>query len=225
MRNNVLLVSLLSLLGLIGLAWLSTITTETTYFATILPAQLLISIGMGFIFMSTTNLALVGVASDDAGVASAVVNTVQQVGGSIGTALLNTIAASALASYLLTHGHSSLALASGAVHSYVVAFWVSAGILIASAVVCGLVLPSGTLTHGVPGTQPAVDAVPVGDPEGDNKEMRRFARVRRTIGRFSRSRSSAGEGRNPTYVSVFATISTYEAIWQREAMASLEYVS
>jgi len=73
------------------------------------------------------------------------VNTNQQVGGSIGTALLNTIAASALASYLVTHGHSPLALASAAVHSYVVAFWISAGILVAAAVVCALVLPSGTL--------------------------------------------------------------------------------
>lgn len=89
-----------TVLGLVGLAWLSQITPETTYFGTILPAQLLISVGMGFIFMSTTNLALVGVSNDDAGVASAVVNTVQQVGGSVGTALLNTIAATATATYL-----------------------------------------------------------------------------------------------------------------------------
>ena len=60
--------------------------------------------------------------------------------------LLNTLAASALASYVLAHGHSPLILAQAAVHSYVVAFWVSAAILVGSAVVCGLVLPSGTLT-------------------------------------------------------------------------------
>ncbi len=56
---------------------------------------------MGFIFMSTTNVALVGVSHDDAGVASAVVQTAQQVGGSIGTALLNTIAATATVSFLV----------------------------------------------------------------------------------------------------------------------------
>jgi len=78
-------------------------------------------------------------------VASAMVNTNQQVGGSVGTALLNTIAASALTSYLLVHGHTPMALAGAAVHSYVVAFWVSAGILAGSAVLCALVLPSGTL--------------------------------------------------------------------------------
>jgi len=52
------------------------------------------------------------------------VNTCQQVGGSIGTALLNTIAASALSSYLVTHGTSPAAQAGAAVHSYVVTFWV-----------------------------------------------------------------------------------------------------
>jgi hypothetical protein len=91
------------------------------------------------------NAATYGTAAADAGVASAMVNTCQQVGGSIGTALLNTIAASALSSYLLVHGHSPAATAAAAVHSYVVAFWVSAAIFALSAVVCGLVLPSGLL--------------------------------------------------------------------------------
>ena len=73
------------------------------------------------------------------------VNTCQQVGGSIGTALLNTIAASALSSYLVTHGPSPAAQAGAAVHSYVVAFWVSAAIFAGAAVVCALVLRSGIL--------------------------------------------------------------------------------
>jgi hypothetical protein len=91
----------------------------------------------------------------DAGVASALVNTNQQVGGSIGTALLNTLAASALTSYLVTHGRSALALAQAAVHSYVVGFWVSAAILAGSAVVCGLVLPSGTSPPPAPTRHPS----------------------------------------------------------------------
>ncbi|MET0967236.1 MAG: MFS transporter, partial [Nakamurella sp.] len=88
------------LLGVIGLFWLSRINVETTYTGTILWAMLIIAVGMGFIFMSTTNVALVGVDHDDAGVASAVVSTTQQVGGSIGTALLNTIAATATVSFI-----------------------------------------------------------------------------------------------------------------------------
>jgi ABC-type sulfate transport system permease component len=84
------------------------------------------------------------------------VNTCQQVGGSIGTALLNTIAASALSSYLVTHGTSPAAQAGAAVHSYVVAFWVSAAIFAGAAVVCALVLRPGLLRQ-----QQSADAVPV----------------------------------------------------------------
>jgi hypothetical protein len=107
------------------------------------------------------NTATYGADRADAGVASAMVNTNQQVGGSIGTALLNTLAATALTSYVLTHGRGPLVLAQAAVHSYVVAFWVSAGILVGAAVVAGLVLPSGTLTPAV--GPPA----PPHDQEGD----------------------------------------------------------
>jgi hypothetical protein len=71
------------------------------------------------------------------------VNTTQQVGGSIGTALLNTIAASALSSYLVAHGHTPEALAQASVHSYTVAFTVVLGIFVAGAIVSALVLPSG----------------------------------------------------------------------------------
>lgn len=54
-------------------------------------------------------------------------------------------------------------------------------------------------------------------PSGDSNEISRLARVSKTIGRFSSRRSSAGDGRNPTYVSVFETISTYDAVWQSDA--------
>jgi len=121
-----------------------------------LPALLLVGAGLGVVFGCALNTATYDTGAADAGVASALVNTNQQVGGSIGTALLNTLAASALASYVLTHGHSPLALAQAAVHSYVVAFWVSAAILVGSAVACALVLPSGTLTPTVGQAAPPV---------------------------------------------------------------------
>jgi EmrB/QacA subfamily drug resistance transporter len=129
-----------------GLVLLATqLGLQTSYAGQILPALLLTGAGLGIVFGCAMNTATYGANRADAGVASAMVNTNQQVGGSIGTALLNTIAASALTSYLLAHGHTPLAVAGAAVHSYVVAFWVSAGILACAAVVCGLVLPSGTL--------------------------------------------------------------------------------
>ena len=133
-----------------GLVLLATqLGLRTSYPGQILPALLLTGAGLGIVFGCAMNTATFGASRADAGVASAMVNTNQQVGGSIGTALLNTIAASALASYLLAHGRAPLAVAEAAVHSYVVAFWISAGILAASAVVCALVLPSGTLASAV----------------------------------------------------------------------------
>jgi EmrB/QacA subfamily drug resistance transporter len=118
---------------------------RTSYLDWILPALLLVGAGLGLVFGCALNTATYDTGAADAGVASALVNTNQQVGGSIGTALLNTLAASALTSYVLAHGHSPLVLAQAAVHSYVVAFWISAAILVGSAVVCALVLPSGIL--------------------------------------------------------------------------------
>ena len=129
-----------------GLAILaSQLGLRTSYPAWILPSLLLVGTGLGLVFGCGLNTATYGADAADAGVASALVNASEQVGGSIATALLNTLAVSALASYVLTHGHSPLALAQAAVHSYVVGFWVSAAILAGSAVVCALVLPSGIL--------------------------------------------------------------------------------
>jgi len=141
------------LLGAGGLALLaSQLGLRTSYPGWILPSLLLVGAGLGVVFGCALNTATYGSGAADAGVAAALVNTNQQVGGSIGTALLNTLAASALTSYVLAHGRGPLVLAQAAVHSYVVAFWISAAILVGSAVVCGLVLPSGRLA---PATGPA----------------------------------------------------------------------
>src|ERR1700749_2751472 len=101
--------------GLVILA--SQLSLFTSYAASILPALVVIGLGLGLVFGCGLNTATYGAAPSDAGVASAMVNTCQQVGGSIGTALLNTIAASALTSYLVTHGASPAAQAGAAVHS------------------------------------------------------------------------------------------------------------
>ena len=121
------------LLGAGGLALLATqLGLRTSYPGQILPALLLVGAGLGVVFGCALNTATYGTGAADAGVAAALVNTNQQVGGSIGTALLNTLAASALTSYLLVHGRGPLVLAQAAVHSYVVGFWVSAAILAGS---------------------------------------------------------------------------------------------
>ena len=82
---------------------------DTAYVTHVLPSELLLSVGMGLTFVPLSSTALTGVAPHDAGVASATVNTTQQIGGSLGTALLNTIAASATTAFVLANGAQSIA--------------------------------------------------------------------------------------------------------------------
>ena len=92
------------LLGALGLAWLTQIGVHTSYWTHVLPPQILMSVGSGLAFPALSSTALIRVGDRDSGVASALVNTTQQVGGSLGTALLNTIAATATATYIAAHG-------------------------------------------------------------------------------------------------------------------------
>jgi hypothetical protein len=104
---------------------------------------------MGLIFGAAPNTGTFGVAPRDAGIASASVNTGQQLGGAIGTALLNTIAASAAVSYLATHLHgrpTPQLVELAAVHSYTTVFWCCAGVFAAGAVICGALLRRGPLS-------------------------------------------------------------------------------
>ena len=87
-------------LGVIGMFLFTQLTPTSSYGTGVLPGLLVIGVGMGCIFAPTFSAATLGVAPNEAGIASAMVNTSQQVGGSIGTSLLSTIYASAVASYL-----------------------------------------------------------------------------------------------------------------------------
>jgi EmrB/QacA subfamily drug resistance transporter len=124
---------------------LTRIGLETGYASHILPAMLLLGVGLGLVFSSAFGLGTFGVHANDSGVASAMVNTTQQIGGSVGTALLNTIAASAATSYAASHigGSSTLVAANSAIHSYTTTFWWAAAIFAAGAVVTAAVLRPG----------------------------------------------------------------------------------
>ncbi len=128
------------LLGAIGLAWFTQIGVHTSYLTHVLPAELVVSIGLGFAFVPFSSTALIGVAPQDAGVASALVNATQQVGGSLGTALLNTVAASATASYLLAHNGNPAFADQALVHGYSVGFTVSAVILFVAVIVAATLI-------------------------------------------------------------------------------------
>jgi len=124
----------------LGMWLLTRIDLSSGYLDGVLPAIIVFGIGLGLTFASAMSTATAGVRPEDAGVASAMVNTGQQVGGSIGTALLNTIAASAATGYVSSHTPSAQLAAAAAMHSYQVAFAVSAVILLAGAVVAGFIL-------------------------------------------------------------------------------------
>jgi EmrB/QacA subfamily drug resistance transporter len=117
------------LLAAAGMGYLSQLTVTSSYPGDVLPALLVMGLGFGMIFAPAINTATFGVAREDSGVASALVNTMQQVGGSIGTSALSTFALTATASYLVAHHTSPLAPAIAATHGYTVAFTLSAALL------------------------------------------------------------------------------------------------
>jgi EmrB/QacA subfamily drug resistance transporter len=123
-----------------AMLWLTQITPTTAYTTHVLPAIIVLALGLGFVFVPLSNTALIGVENRDAGVASALVNTTQQIGGSLGTALLNTIAASATASYLVSHGPSPAARAGAAVHGFTTAFAWSSMFLFAAGIFTALLI-------------------------------------------------------------------------------------
>jgi EmrB/QacA subfamily drug resistance transporter len=140
-------------LAALGMVLLTRIGVDTGYASHVLPSLILIGLGFGLIVAPSFATATLGVPRHDSGVASAMVNTSQQVGGSIGTALLSTLAVSAAADYVVTNGPGAQA----AVEGYVTAFWWAAAIFAVGAVVCGALLRSDVRVpaHG------AVDAEPV----------------------------------------------------------------
>jgi predicted MFS family arabinose efflux permease len=129
----------------VGMALLTRIGVDTAFASAVLPSLLILGVGLGLVFAPAMNTATAGVAAQDAGVASAFVNTMQQVGGSLGTALLSTLAASATTAYVSARQPSPDVLAHAAVHGYTVAFWISAAIFAVGALVCGSLLPKGAV--------------------------------------------------------------------------------
>ena len=121
------------LMAAAGLGLFTTLDVHSSYFVTVLPAEVIVSLGMGMSFVAMSSTALIGVHPEDAGVASALVNATQQTGSSMGAALINTIATAATSSYIAVHGTSAASLAAGSIHGYTTAFEFSAIVLAAAA--------------------------------------------------------------------------------------------
>jgi EmrB/QacA subfamily drug resistance transporter len=130
------------LCGVAAMTYLTQLTVTSGYASAVLPALLVMGLGFGLIISPAINTATAGVQRQDSGVASALVNTMQQVGGSIGTAALSTIALTATAHYLLAHHAGRLAPAIAATHGYTTAFAISAGLFGVGTVLTIVLLPS-----------------------------------------------------------------------------------
>ncbi|MFF4711368.1 MFS transporter [Streptomyces eurythermus] len=153
----------------LGMLLLTQLEMDSSYPALLLPAMLLLGLGMGTAFMPAMSLATQGVQPRDAGVASAMVNTSQQVGGAIGTALLNTIASSATTSYVKDHiagatgrPQQQLVGLQGMVHGYTAAIWVAVGILALASLIAFTFVNAGRPNMAaVTAGEGAEDEVPV----------------------------------------------------------------
>ncbi|MFF7728557.1 DHA2 family efflux MFS transporter permease subunit [Streptomyces sp. NPDC008001] len=175
-----------TILAASGLFLLTFLPVESAYVSHVLPAELLLGLGMGLIFMPVMATATSGVAPHDSGVTSATVNTSQQIGGSIGTALLNTIATSSGAAYVAAHLKAAAATAAasggtltpavragviktGVVHGFHVAIGWGAGIMLLAGLVGGLLVTAGPPRHAGPpgatgaGATEAEDAADAGE--------------------------------------------------------------
>ena len=129
------------LMATAGMLLLTRLEPASSYLSDILPALMVLSLGMGLVFVPISATALFGVGNHDAGVASAVLNTAQQIGGALGTALLNTVAVTATANYFMTNmidptdPANAAVVAVGLTDGFVAAFTWSAGFMIVGAII------------------------------------------------------------------------------------------
>jgi EmrB/QacA subfamily drug resistance transporter len=128
----------------VGAALMTRIGVTGDYWATAFPGLLLLGAGIGSALVVAISMGSSGTAPDDAGTASAMNNVSQQVGAAVGIAILSTFAATATAHFLAGKPAVQTALNAATVHGYQVAMWWAAGILWATAVLCGALVRANT---------------------------------------------------------------------------------
>jgi EmrB/QacA subfamily drug resistance transporter len=135
-----------------GLVLYARLPVDGQYFWDLFPAFLMSGVGMAFAFIPMTIGALAGVRHADAGVASGLINTTQQIGGAIGTAAVTTIAATATANWLTAHPGNSPVAGAALTHGFSTAFYVLAAIAAAGAVISAILVESrpATASEAVP---------------------------------------------------------------------------
>jgi predicted MFS family arabinose efflux permease len=109
-----------------GLIYFAQISPHGTYLGTLLPGFLLAGVGLGLSFVPVTIGAVSGVAPNEAGVASGLITTTQQIGGALGVAVLSSLAVSATTRFIDSHEHAPLAMTAALTHGFSIAFWFGA---------------------------------------------------------------------------------------------------
>ena len=151
-------VALGMVLSAIAMGLFAQLGVHSTYAADLLPASVLFGVGLGMVFAPATDFAIRGVEPGDAGVASGLVNATNQVGGSLGLALLSTLATTATRHYLTGKKPSPAVIAHAGVHGYTTGFWWAAGFFVAGALITGLLMRG-------PAQQPASETQAEADPQ------------------------------------------------------------
>jgi EmrB/QacA subfamily drug resistance transporter len=128
-----------------GMALLTRLELDSTYAAHIMPGLILLGLGIGAVMTTAFQGATSGLHHEDTGVASALINTGQQVGGSISTALLTTVASSAATDYLTSHKPGALAAAQAGVEGYTATLAWGSGFFLVGAVIAAFLIPNRAL--------------------------------------------------------------------------------
>jgi EmrB/QacA subfamily drug resistance transporter len=223
------LVGLGMLIAAAGMAWLTGIGVHTSYVSSVLGPLIVTGAGIGMSMPPSMNTGTFGVAGHDAGVASATLNVGQQLGGSMGTALLNTIATSAAAVYAASHLSSAASPASrgavqaaAAVHGYTTGFWWTAAFFACGAVICGSLLRWGPLSRqadraGAPSTTAVAIGLDGARTDGDAVYAPEAQGARGVQADAITARAPQGEGETAVPVVVPGTEGTDGGADQRSA--------
>jgi EmrB/QacA subfamily drug resistance transporter len=126
-----------------GLVYFSQVSVDGSYWTDLAPGFILSGVGLGFSFVPVTIAALVGVEQNEAGVASGIINTSQQIGGALGTAVLSTVAFTRAADYATSHAPTKQLPLFAAVDGYSAAFLVGAVLAIAGVIATLTMIPGG----------------------------------------------------------------------------------
>jgi EmrB/QacA subfamily drug resistance transporter len=141
-----------------GLLWFSQVSVHGAYATDLAPGFILAGVGLGFSFVPVQIASLIGVTHDEAGIASGLINTSQQVGGALGVAVLSTITFTRYDSYLGDHGNNLALVPNALVDGFHVAFLVGAGLALIGLVATLLFIPRDVKSEQpAPAGEPAID--------------------------------------------------------------------